>query len=130
MKLNYDCIRDVLLSLEELLTLNDCVSENEICTCSMCHPYNEDDIIYSLVCLDRANLIIASFLRGDGKISAIGITDITPSGYNFIENIREDKKWDGLKTLAKKAGVASLSTFAQMASNETAELIKGLLHIT
>ena len=120
MRLNYDCIRDVLLAISELNQYEYCgthyrlhdVSKQEI----MAHPiiagnYSYDDIQYSLL-----QLFAMSYLKGrcitnrPGELWQCEIKDITLSGHEFLDNIKEPSTWEAVKTHAKKLGAISMTT--------------------
>ncbi len=123
MKLNIDCIRDLLLLAEEQplgkeLTLPEIESALS--------QYTKDEIVYSCLKLDEAGFIIlatVSMIRSN--IPAIrSIKDITYAGHQFLENIRNDKNWEKTKSIAKEIGSFSLDCIKDVAANVVTSLIK------
>lgn len=53
MKLNYDCIRDMLLALEDLLTIND----------DLCHEYVPVDKLFEVLNKYDQKEVLHSFLE-------------------------------------------------------------------
>jgi hypothetical protein len=84
--------------------------------------YSHDEIIYHISQCERAGLIenVKYYDNGDFVI----IDDLTPKGHEFIENIRQDTVWNGVKSIAKKIGSTSLSAVVQISSNVISEIIK------
>ena len=123
MKLNPDCIRDILISIEEM----DYNSTYTISKLNAALPqYSKEELNYH--CL---HLIEAGFITADSTsvsmsvLSQVGrIYDLTFSGHQFIANIRSDNVWNGVKSIGNKIGTHSLEAITQIASNVISELIK------
>ena len=123
MKLNPDCIRDILITVESaeygtaytLPRLSD----------KLLH-YSTDELNYH--CL---KLMEAGFIKGDSVDVAKSyipeisrIYDLTFSGHQFLANVRSDNIWNGVKSVGLKIGSVSLEALTQIASNVVTELIK------
>ncbi len=123
MKLNYDCIRDVLLFLEKS-PYNETVSFSTIKEALL--KYSEEDLSYTCVKLHEANMIDGHFIKIDTSNMPIvhSVTDITIIGHEFLSEIHEDTVWNGVKSVASKIGVTSISALTQIASSVVIELIK------
>lgn len=90
MKLNHDCIRDILLFVEENVNYNQHADFSAV----ELKNYSRDEIIYS-----ADKLLEAGFIDGN-KISSLGatlpsirITSITWTGHQFLDNIRDESIW-------------------------------------
>lgn len=120
MKLNPDCIRDILLTVEEKSDGKNSVS----LTCALSprlKSYTPEELYYHVKQSAEANLL------SDMKVDIIGtcrVRDLTPTGHEFIANIRKDSLWTRTKEKAKLIGSTSLNALVQIASNVVAELIK------
>ena len=119
MKLNYDCIRDVLLYLEENLELNNSIYLENIKL-----DYSSDDIYYSVQKLEEISYINARIIKADGVaiLDAI-IFDITFYGHEFLNTIRPKTVWEKTKDISGKLGTKSISAITQIASQIAAQLI-------
>lgn len=119
MKLNYDCIRDVLLYLEENLELNNSIYLENIKL-----DYSSDDIYYSVQKLEEIGYINARIIKADGVaiLDAI-IFDITFYGHEFLNTIRPKTVWEKTKDISGKLGTKSISAITQIASQIAAQLI-------
>lgn len=126
MKLNIDCMRAILLEVENVsygksLPFQSLVSELP--------NYSTDDISYSVLKLKEAEYIKASTLNADNTTMIIAINDITYNGHQFLESIRDNNVWKKTKAIASKIGATSVSAITQIASSVVASIIKSTLGI-
>ena len=129
MRLNPDCVRDILLSTEEICDYHrafDYYKDEGINT--NLQQYSHDEIIYHIKQCELSQLIIdVHYYDGATHIS---IGDLAPSGHQFLANIRKDTVWNGVKSVAEKVGSTSLSVLTQIAANVVTELIKAQFGLT
>lgn len=95
MQLKLNCIRDLLLCLEDKLELNGVYHLNEmnletICDCEIMKSYNQKDIVYSLFKLIEAGYIVGNVPCEDERstVYTAMVKDITWQGHEFLNNIR------------------------------------------
>lgn len=123
MKINPDCIRDVLLYLEENLSYNhetkSSIEHNSITIHKISEDlykkgYEIDDVNYSIEKLIEIRYITpATELRGHNKsILYCPISDITYSGHMFLDTIRPKSIWDATTTKAKQIGGMSIHSLS------------------
>ena len=119
MKLNYDCIRDIMLYLEENLELNNIVYLENIKI-----NYSDNDIKYSILKLEEIDYIKARIVKADGVaiLDAI-IFDITFYGHEFLNTVRPKTVWENTKEISTKIGVNTISSLTQIASQIVTQLI-------
>ena len=127
MRLNPDCIRDILMECEEQCTpyknatfkpQNQFVrGENE---------YSGEETLYHLrQCeLNRFFTRTARDLSGTYRV-----IDITPKAHEFLENIRSDTVWKKTKETASSAGSLSIEILKTCASAVISEIVKKRLGI-
>ena len=128
MKLNPDCIRDILLDIESVSSIsNACVYDSDSPPDKLC-KYSKEEIGYHARQCSKSNLVDGFRLFGDCE--TITVSDLTPKGHEFLANIRENKIWNGVKTISEKVGSASLDAITQIASNVITELIKAQFGIS
>lgn len=119
MELNKDCVRDVLLSCEELLKMDEegymnSLSHEELE--QVLPNYKTEDIIYTVVKLKEAGFLDVKVTRASGNILVdVRIYDITFTGYEFLNDIRDDNNWKKVKEIAKSVGAFSINMIAQIA---------------
>ena len=126
MRLNIDCIRDILLTVENLsfgerLTL-DQLQE-------LLPAYTKEELWYTSIKLDEGgylDIISVSELRAPMP-GIKSINDLTFKGHEFLNNIRNDSNWDKVKEVAKKAGSSSLNALGQIAASVISNAIVSLL---
>lgn len=122
MKLNLDCIRDILLCMEKAEYM-ETLSMPQVY--EALPSYSHEDINYSALKLAEAGLIDATTISYDGAIDIVAeLNDILFEGHEFLANIHETPIWNGIKSVAAKVGSQSLSALIQIASNVVTELIK------
>ena len=122
MKLNLDCIRDILLDIEDATTINTGWKYDSHSPSPRLSHYDCFEIAYQTRYCMEANLISGFSVGGNSE--SVFATDLTPKGHEFIANIRENNIWNGVKSLSGKIGAASLDAITQIASNVITELIK------
>lgn len=114
MKLNADCIRDVLLELEKSLTYRtdeegrlekNSVSLHEL-DCVLIR-YTKEDIFYTLSNLDQAGYIKMTIKGAGNSIYLCLVNCITFQGHEFLEKIRNDQSW-----VKVKAGAAAIRNYS------------------
>ena len=119
MELNKDCVRDVLLSCEELLKMDEegymnSLSHEELEQVLL--NYKTEDIIYTVVKLKEAGFLDVKVTRASGNILVdVRIYDITFTGHEFLNDIRDDNNWKKVKEIAKSVGAFSINMIAQIA---------------
>ena len=125
MKLNPDCVRDVLLYLEEHLEfdpkaqntrMNDLHWYKLYTNPDMLKNYSENDIKYSIQKLYEADYIDAKINSGaGGGWIMCHITDITWNGHDFLNTVRGQTIWETTKTRAAKFSISSIRGMASIA---------------
>ena len=121
MKLNPDCVRDVLVAIEELQIVNergylDRLRLTDLLTSPLVSAYREGDITYSVKQLSDCGFIQAASvrrMRSEGWL----IEDITPAGHEFLQNTRDCTVWAQAKEKAKSAGSFALGVLSAAAAS-------------
>ena len=129
MKLNPDCIRDILISVEEATDGSsvfrygkDNVKHEHL------KKYEHNEIFYHMQQCKMAGLIVGFQPFDDGD--CVLIMDLSPDGHEFLANVRQDSIWNKTKEISAKVGSSSLSTLMQIAINVVTSLINGYFGIT
>lgn len=123
MKLNPDCVRDILLEVEESTDYHSDFDYNlkEPCP-SRLRKYSHEEILYHVNQCQLSDLILGVHHYDGGN--HITIADLSPDGHKFLEHVRQDNIWNGTKRVAEKIGSRSLDVLIQISSNVITELIK------
>ena len=106
MKLNYDCIREVVKFCEKEIILDKNGVLSEI-TPQMLYnalsTFSKEDIDYSVKYMLQADLIDGYIPKYDNyDIPTFRIDDITVNGYDFLEKIKNDTTWNKQKKFQNK----------------------------
>lgn len=122
MRLNPDCIRDILFYVEENTGYSEMIpfcTNLERFNIKLKNDYPADVILYHLeLCEEYGYLTIYSHTMG-----AINVKRLSVSGHEFLENIRKDTNWNKTKEVAQNAGSASIEILSNVASNLISALI-------
>lgn len=121
MKLNPDCIRDILLVVEANSSFSKIVTPNNFIASGIFQKYDSETVTYHIRQAKEAGLLMKTSFFADGNFT---IKDLSPEGHQFLANIREDKNWNKTKTIAKKVGSTSLGALVSIASNIISSAIK------
>lgn len=124
MKLNQDCIRDLMLYLEDNLTLSNSIEINCYTNKSFLEKYSVDDLRYTVLRLVEAgylNVTINQFI--DTSIPYIDIKSITFSGHKFLDTIRDDKVWTKTKSILSSFKSVSIELVSETAAKVITSLI-------
>ena len=121
MKLNLDCMRDILLCMENAGYQESLLMQQVYDALS---NYQETEINYSVLKLIEANFIEAMTCPYDNEIMIVKLDDITYTGHQFLANIRENKIWSATKSIMGKIGSTSIQTATQIAKGIVSELVK------
>lgn len=124
MRLNPDCIRDILLTVEQecdghsLIYISDGsdLSQKEF----LC-KYKIDEVLYHINQCNLSGFFTKCVLDLSGGYKII---DLSPKGHEFLADVRNNSSWRKVKSTAEKIGVGSLKALVQIASTSTANLIK------
>lgn len=128
MKLNPDCIRDVLLSVEEKTDFsNPWTFSIDSVDSKFLSVYSSEEILYHINQCSKSGLIDGCKIYDDGY--SIFISDLSPSGHQFLADIRSDKIWSDVKSVCAKVGSNSLSCIMQIASGVITEIIKAQMRL-
>lgn len=126
LKLNFDCIRDVLITLENELqpgnefqiTLND-LSVNFF------SDYLKEDVGYSLIKLKEAGYIDAVLVYDDlWEIFDVVCHDITFDGHTYLNSVRSSSLWADIKRKCKDNAIdLSFAAIIKAAATLTGNLV-------
>lgn len=122
MTLNPDCVRDILLTVE-----NNAFGET--LTLTKLHEkltnYSKEEIHYCCLKLNEGGYLdlVTLNLLGCNVPQIKIIKDLTLNGHEFLENIKSDTNWIKTKNIAKKVGSSSLSTIKEIAIQVISSII-------
>lgn len=125
MKLNIDCIRDILLTIEEETGYEKYMTYNpNQQNYKLLNNYEGNEIMYHILQCKNANLIECEKIDLAGNVL---IKDLTIEGHKFIANIRENNNWNKVKDISKKVGAASIDVIKDIAASVISAAISSTL---
>ncbi|WP_259417649.1 DUF2513 domain-containing protein [Bacillus toyonensis] len=123
MKLNQDCIRSILLELEEKLNLGQHIHLHQLKEFETFKEFGENQSIYAILKLIEAGYLSGAHQFDGDEIYYLGIASITFSGHEFLDTIRDSKVWSTTKTLTKKLSSVPLNVLSAVAVKVTKDFI-------
>lgn len=108
MELKQDCVRYVLLSLEDQgfgMTRHP-VTDTEIADKLFNDIYSKDDIFYTLMLLDNGGFIIAKPMSQKLSLGLL-VSSLSWSGHELLDSIRDEEVWT--QTRKATSGLKSVS---------------------
>jgi len=126
MKLNPDCIRDVLLQVEKQQYMEELPIDT---LCRNLTEYSNEEIEYTCLKLEEAGFLELNGVKLDGGIILHSVEDITFAGHQFLADVREEPIWKTTKAVVKKTGASSLSTITQIACGVVSAIIQQELRL-
>lgn len=122
MKLNPDCLRAILLTIEERASYQSILSFEELTLPNfpLLAEYSLEEILYHIKKCDEAGFLC----EVQYFPASVTVGELHYRGHEFLNNIRESKIWDGVKSIAAKIGTNSMQGLVQIASNVITSLIK------
>jgi len=121
MRLNPDCVRDILLRIEACTNLDTIWSyeaDNEDDGPLAC--YSLDEILYHVRQCDLSGYLVNAHCYE----SSCDADYLSPAGHAFLADVRSDTVWNHTKTIAGKIGAWSMDTLSKIAGAVIAEIIK------
>jgi len=117
MKLNHECIRDVLLAIEDQpYNFNGAIEQLNLT------KFSDEDVRYTV-----EKLVEAGYIQGINTSTLTRydfiIRSLTFNGHGFLDNIRPQEAWDEAKSIVSKIGSASV----EIVSNVAAQVITNLI---
>lgn len=125
MKLNHDCIRDLLIYLEDTLPIDGFLRVNQL-TLGI---YSKDDLIYTAQKLEEAGYIKCKNSRYVGDdLPCVDIYSITYQGHQFLDNIRDEKVFAKTKSMLSMLKSVSIEIVSETASKVITNMINQQLN--
>ena len=127
MKLNLDCVRAVMMYIEEnqVYHIEDFSQKRELKKVSfyaiktdekLSQKFNEDDLEYTVVQLFLNEYVVGYHTpKNEPYVEIAEIDYITPLGHEFLDNVRNDTVWNGVKKKIASVGTASLKAVSKIA---------------
>lgn len=130
MKLNQDCVRDIMLELEEKLDLYTQLSKKDLLEFASYKKYGEEQFFYAILKLIEAEYLNSKIKGGaDNPVFSLNISSISWDGHKFLDSVRDNEVWKQTKSIISKFSSVSITTIENIASNVITQLISKQLNI-
>ena len=113
MRLNQDCIRDLMLYLEDNLGYKDEIVINHLSL----EPYSKDELLYTADRLIEAKYLNSRFALNMQTSHIIVVNSISYDGHQFLDTIRDNNIWKETKAKASKIASISLPVLQELATS-------------
>ena len=137
MELNYKCIRDILLLIEQkqklIITDSDnLVSHLEELDCTFfidnLEKCPKEDVIYTLKKLSESNFLDAEVAKSnDNDIIEITVYEMTYEGHQFLASIKNKNVWEKFLEAGKALDTFPLNIIASIAAGICEQAGKNIL---
>lgn len=130
MKLNYECLRSLLLKLEEFENIDEDLNYEFMTLDDMAKALPEfpkNEIAYTTLKAEEGGLINASIMNADDCIYECGYSSLTYDGHQFLDNVRSNSIWSKTKSIAKELGCTSLRSLLSISEKIVLAVIQSRL---
>ena len=134
MRLEPDCVRDILLFIEDMDTYvldgdGDIALQGAFWEeiSEKLAQYPETQIYYTLSKLEEGSLINMTSQWGGGALTSCHVSSLTFEGHEFLENIRDSKRWNIVKNGLSAVRNYSLSVIAAISEGVTSGAVSAYL---
>ena len=139
MKLNPDCLRDIMLTIEPIICVEPAEENgknlrkfNRVSVSGLAHKfsdaYSKEEVIYHIVQLSENGYILTDFTFNNvgmlGYFRLGSIYHITPKGHDFIAAIMEKRRWSAVSSVLKSFGAVSLTVIETVAKGVASAAIE------
>jgi len=123
MKLDHECVRSILLTIEEKHQYGKVLRLEEILQSDRLLEFNEDEIKYVLIKLADAKYILGTPTYGSNQLVDFDCSGLTWNGHQFLDTIRDPKVWKRTKEIASKLTSVSITMLSSIGSQVLAKLL-------
>ncbi|GGJ86306.1 hypothetical protein GCM10007063_06020 [Lentibacillus kapialis] len=118
MELNHDCVRSVLIELEDKLTLNGHMHLAQLEKTDTFNTYGHDVSVYAILKLIEIGYLNGNHKNADNELHFLSVSSLTWQGHEFLDNIRDNIVWSKTKDASKKlSGNVSITMLSRIANS-------------
>lgn len=125
MKLNQDCVREILLELEEKLPYNGDLHLQQIKELDTGKKHGEEEALYSILKLIEANYLNGNIFKADCEIYHLSVSSITWDGHEFLNSVRSSEIWQETKNRVKAFSSVSIGVLTEVAKDQIKQKLFG-----
>ncbi len=122
MKLNHNCIRDLLLYIEDNLEYGYYIKIND----TKLSNFPQHEVLYAADKLLEAGYLIGNrrMTMDSEGIPQINIESISWNGHQILDNVRDNKVWENTKGILSKFSSVSIGVISNVASQVISNMVK------
>lgn len=117
MKLNKDCIRQILLATEKNNYVEASLTPSTYRNSFNLSEYNEGEIAYCIARLGEGNFLNVTTHKDSYDRTHYVVNSLTYSGHEFLDTIRDDNIWKETKEVASKVSGVSIPLILDIAKS-------------
>lgn len=121
MKLNPDCIRDILLVVEKETDLNTQVRYPVETVDDLISSYTQEEVLYHIKQCELSGMFAK--IKWYNVTMGCVVFYLSPAGHEFLSNIKDDGNWSKTKEMAGKVGSFSLNVLKEIAVSVIASVL-------
>lgn len=123
MKLNQDCVRSVMLFIEDKYEFGTFLYLDNFLNAKELRDYKPEEIKYVLAKLSETNYLHDRIKWINNDIAYYSTGALTWDGHKFLDTIRDKKVWSKTKKITNKFTSVSISMVESIASQVITNLI-------
>lgn len=117
MKLDQDCVRELLLELEDKLTINNHLFLAALKKFDTFEKFGEDTSVYCILKLIEAGFIKGNVSYAANELYTLSVSSITWEGHIFLDSIRDNKIWSKTKEITQQLSSVSMTLMSSIAKD-------------
>lgn len=122
MKLNPECVRDLLIDVEENTDIHhSIIYDLKSPTDGRLSRYSVCELEYHLEQCYLSGYFVGWIVYSGREVE---VSYLSPTGHAFLDSIRSDNVWNRTKAVAAQLGTWSLDALGKIAVNVVSEIIK------
>jgi hypothetical protein len=122
MKLDHDKVRKFLIAIEDSTDIHG-LSEVEANRFAKENDLNREELAYMVTKLSEGDLITGNVKWAGNRVYWINPGNLTYSGHEYLDNIRDDKVWAAVKKTGKGLASMSLSIAVELGKAKLREMV-------
>lgn len=123
MRLNQDCVRSVMLFIEDKNEFGSFLDLDNFLSAKELTEYKPEEIKYVLAKLSETNYLHDRIEWVNNEIVEYSTGALTWEGHKFLDTIRDNKVWSKTKKITNKFASVSISMVENIASQVITNLI-------
>ena len=124
MKLNHECVRQIMLTIESDIPYNHYFDNDDLFNHKNLKGFTKEEILYTLFKLKEADYIDCHIEETfSDEIYEVTLKALTWSGHQFLDNIRDPEVWKKTKSVTAKFASASLTLISNIAAEVIVRMI-------